>query len=327
MISVIVPAYNLENYIERTIRSILNQTYQDIEIIVVDDGSKDKTVNVVEKIVEQNPEKIKLIRIPNGGVTNARLTGVEQAKGEWIGFVDGDDEIEPDMYEFLLNNALKYRADISHCGYQMIFEDGRVNYFYNTGCLIQQDRTTGLKDLLDGSLIEPGLCNKLFHKTLLHNLFQQSVMPKEIKINEDLLMNYYLFREAKMSVFEDKCPYHYIVRKTSASRQKLNSNKIYDPIRVKKIIVDTEDKGIKKEAQKAYLSTCINIYNLLMLEKKDKYRKDIQNVREYIVQKREWTNLLGKKQKILADLIVRCPSGYRTMYRVYEKLFQKKVYE
>ena len=136
MISVIVPAYNLERYIERTIRSILRQTYQDIEIIVVDDGSKDQTAEVVKRLVEQNPEKIELIQIPNGGVTNARLTGVKQAKGEWIGFVDGDDEIEPDLYELLLNNAIKYQADISHCGYQMVFEDGRVNCFHNTGCLM-----------------------------------------------------------------------------------------------------------------------------------------------------------------------------------------------
>ena len=73
-----------------------------------------------------NLEKLKLIQIPNGGVTNARLTGVKEACGEWIGFVDGDDEIEPDMYEILLNNAIKYQADISHCGYQMVFSGGRV---------------------------------------------------------------------------------------------------------------------------------------------------------------------------------------------------------
>lgn len=271
LVSVIVPAYNLENYIERTIRSILDQTYQEIEIIVVDDGSKDQTATIVKNLIETEYEKIKLIQIPNGGVTNARLSGVKQAKGEWIGFVDGDDVIEPDMYEFLLSNAIKYNADISHCGYQMIFEDGRVNYFHNTGCLVQQDRTTGIKDLLDGSLVEPGLCNKLFHKTLFKNLLQQDLMPKDIKINEDLLMNYYLFRESKLSVFEDKCLYHYVVRKTSASRQKLNANKIYDPIRVKKIILEKADDELKADAQKVYLRTCINTYNLLIQENEAEY--------------------------------------------------------
>lgn len=85
------------------------------------------------------------------------------------------------MYEILLNNAKKYNADISHCGYQMIFEDGRVNYFHNTGCLVQQDRTTGLKDLLDGSLVEPGLWNKLFHKNLFHSLLHSTVMNEKLE--------------------------------------------------------------------------------------------------------------------------------------------------
>lgn len=155
-ISIIIPVYNLEKYIKRTAESVLKQTYTNIEVIIVDDGSSDESWKIIQKIADKDNRVIP-IHQENGGVTSARLKGVRRSTGEWIGFVDGDDEIESDMYEILLNNAKKYNADISHCGYQMIFEDGRVNYFHNTGCLVQQDRTTGLKDLLDGSLVEPGL--------------------------------------------------------------------------------------------------------------------------------------------------------------------------
>ena len=153
MISVIVPAYNIESYIARALDSILSQTYSEIEIIVIDDGSQDETGVIVDRYADENPGKVIALHVPNGGVTKARLTGVRYASGDWIGFVDGDDKIEPDMYERLLSNAERYHAQISHCGYQMCFSDGRVHYFHNTGCIVLQDKEKGLKDLLDGLII------------------------------------------------------------------------------------------------------------------------------------------------------------------------------
>lgn len=325
-ISVIVPVYCLEDYIGKTLESILVQTYQNLEILVVDDGSTDNSWTVIKDYAAWD-KRIVPIHQENGGVTSARLNGVAHATGEWIGFVDGDDQIEPDMYGFLLNNALKYGADISHCGYQMIFDDGRVHYFHNTGCLVKQDRTTGLKDLLDGSLVEPGLCNKLFHKTLFHSLLHTDVMPRDIKINEDLLMNYYLFSQAKLSVFEDQCKYHYIVRKTSASRLRLNKHKIYDPIRVKQIILDSCDQEMYTTAKIAYISTCINVYNSLMLEKNEQYCTDENVVREKIVQHKTFASELCGKRRFLAELILTVPALYRPLYCLYAKYFQYNKYE
>lgn len=327
MISVIIPAYNVAETIIRTMNSVMNQTYSDIEIIVVDDGSTDATGEIIDKYHKEYPEKTKVIHKQNEGVTIARLTGVKAAQGEWIGFVDGDDEIEPDMYEFLLNNAMKYKADISHCGYQMVFADGRVNYFYNTGRLVKQDKPTGLKDLLDGSYIEPGLCNKLFHKTLFHSLLHENVMDKSIKINEDLLMNYVLFSEAKQSVFEDVCKYHYLVRSFSASRAPLNNNKIYDPIRVKQKILELDVNDMKEYAEKAYIGTCVNVYNSLMLDRTRKFLDDEVEVRKLIQNKKEWISLLSKKQQILADLILFLPKAYKPVYRFYAKYILKNRYE
>ena len=326
MISVIVPAFNVESTIIRTLDSILAQTYPEIEVIVVDDGSGDETGRVIDNYVSQH-KRFMAIHTKNQGVTVARLTGVAQASGEWIGFVDGDDEIEPDMYELLLKNAERYGADISHCGYQMIFADGRISFFHNTGCLVQQDRTTGLKDLLDGSMVEPGLCNKLFRKTLFQSLLHTTVMDRSIKINEDLLTNYILFSKANMSVFQDICKYHYLVRSTSASRASLNQHKIFDPIRVKQLILDMKINGMTEAAKKAYIGTCVNVYNSLVVDKSSQFAREQKMVWNLVKEHKTWIPLLSRKQQILARLILYWPTGYKPIYRFYAKYLLKSCYE
>lgn len=326
MISVIIPAFNVESTIIRTLDSILAQTYSEIEIIVVDDGSSDKTGRIID-IYASHHEQVIVIHTQNQGVTSARLTGVSKASGEWIGFVDGDDEIEPDMYELLLKNAEQYRADISHCGYQMIFADGRISYFHNTGHIVQQDKMAGLKDLLDGSLVEPGVWNKLFHKKLFYSLLHTEVMDKSIKINEDLLMNYILFSNANRSVFQDACKYHYLVRSSSVSRTSLNTHKIFDPIRVKQLILDMKIDGMREVAEKAYIGTCINVYNSLVLDGTGQFMFEQKMIRELMREHKAWIPLLSKRQQFLANLILHCSIGYKLLYRFYAKYLLKNCYE
>lgn len=326
MISVIVPAYNVGKTIRRALNSILAQTYTELEIIVVDDGSSDNTGAIIDQYHKEHPQRIQILHTKNEGVTSARMRGVKAAHGEWIGFVDGDDEIESDMYERLLDNAVKYNADISHCGYQMIFPDGRVHYFHNTGTLMQQGKTDGLKELLSGERIEPGLWNKLFHIKLFYDLMHNEIMPPDIKINEDLLMNYYLFKGAECSVFEDVCKYHYIVRSSSATRRKLNKHRIYDPVRVKKIIMEDAAEEIKKSAEKAYMSTSINVYNSLMLEDAANFPEDEFAIRKKIIEGRHIVPLLRKKQKLQVYMLAAAPKMYKVVYRIYAKYFMKNMY-
>lgn len=324
MISIVVPVYDLENELPRCLDSILAQTWMQLEVVVVDDGSKDGSAEVIRRYAARD-SRVKPVFQSNGGVTSARLHGVREASGEWIGFVDGDDEIEPDMYERLLANAKQHNAQISHCGYQMRFEDGRVHFFHNTGLLAKQDRITALKELLSGERIEPGLCNKLFHKTLLHSLFHGEAMPENIRINEDLLMNYRLFSAATVTVYEDWCPYHYLVRSGSASRASLNEHKIYDPIRVKEIIRRDAPGSIRDDAQRAYVNTCINVYHTLLLAGAP-YRSDLQAVRTLLRQEEKSFHLLGKKRALMARLILHAPTLYKPVYEVYSSHFQKNIY-
>ena len=192
-ISVIIPAYNIEKYIARCLESVCRQTYSNLEIIVVDDGSSDNTGRIADDFAKKD-KRITVIHKENAGVSAARNTGLDFAQGDYIGFVDGDDLIEPDMYELLMHNALKYQADISHCGYQMVFTN-RVDYYHNTGEIFVQDNSQGVYDLVKADKVEPGLWNKLYRKDLIG----KSRLDENIRINEDLLFNYLLFKKANKS--------------------------------------------------------------------------------------------------------------------------------
>ncbi len=325
LISIIVPAYNLENYIEKTIDSILAQTHNNLEVIIVNDGSKDNTWSVIEKLLSKDKRVIGIDK-ENGGVTSARLEGIKAAKGKYIAFVDGDDLVDPDMFERLLHNAVRYKADISHCGYKKI-SDEKVNYYYNTGRLVKQDREAGLKDLIEGSFVEPALCNKLYKSTLFHRLLHADLMDKSIKHFEDLLMNYYLFKEADTSVYEDFCPYNYIVRKGSASKSPTSVELIYDPSHVREIITDdlqrngySEETDLYTVSKSALLRLYISAYTML-LRKDAVHLKEHKSVfKEKIKQNKKYIKKLNLGGRLHAYAIMYAPHLCKPVFSVLGKV-------
>ena len=119
LISIIVPVYNVEQYLDDCLISIINQTYKNIEIILIDDGSTDKSGKICDEYAKKD-SRIIVIHKENGGVSSARNAGLRIAKGAYIGFVDPDDWIAEDMYEVLYSNAKKYDADVSVCKYKIV---------------------------------------------------------------------------------------------------------------------------------------------------------------------------------------------------------------
>ena len=317
MISIIIPVYNLENYIERTLDSVFAQTYRDIEVVAVDDGSKDNSPAILDAYAKKEP-RLKVIHKPNGGVTMARLDGVKVASGDYIGFVDGDDLIDPDMYQRLYDNMMKYDADISHCGYRVIKTTG-TEYKYNTGRVVRQDNQAGLIDLLEGSFVEPGLCNKLYNKTLLHSLFHDSPMDFTLKNNEDLLMNYCLFKNANTSVYEDFCPYQYMIRDGSAAHGRINEVKLRDPVKASGIILqDTKNnKSIYKVAAGLYLAKITPVINNRDREFAGVRKDTIKQLRDFIPEYLH-TEKSGKR-KFLAVWAAYLPNTYSAVHRLYAK--------
>lgn len=317
LISIIIPAYNVKNLIGHTVNSVLHQTYTNLEIIVVDDGSTDGSGEILDRIAASD-SGVKVIHKPNGGVTSARMKGIEAATGDWIGFVDGDDEVEPDMYKRLLDNAITYNADISHCGYQMVFPDGRIDYYYNTGVLVKQDKVTALKELLSGERIEPGLCNKLFRKTLFHSLLHGEAVPLDIKINEDLLMNYFLFKQAEQTVYEDICPYHYLLRKGSAANTKKRHH-VTDPLRVNELIRN----DLRGDAQLYPVAYSRYLYTLIGIAAQKQWREESRAAGKQLRSEffsKEIANCRSAKTRLMAFGAGFMPHLYRLVRRVYDRI-------
>ena len=317
MISVIVPVYNIAPYLDRCLTSILRQTLRELEIVCTDDGSADGSAAVLDEKAAEN-DNILVIHKRNEGVTVARLAGVRLSRGGNVGFCDGDDEIEPDMYERLLNNKLRYNADISHCGHKVVYPDGREKYFYNTGRLAQQDRTEGLKDLLSGSF-EPGLWSKLYSKTLLHSLLHSGRMDVDVKINEDLLMNYYLFKEARMTVYEDVCLYDYLKRDGSASGKK-SERFVRDPIYVREIILNDipeQNRAVYIPAMLSFIRISISMYMYCLKHDPENREELLKKFRKNIFVNRKYLKYGDIGGAVHAYMILIMPGVCKLVFRNY----------
>ena len=324
-ISVIVPAYNIENYIKKCLASILCQTYNNIEIIVVNDGSKDNTLDVINEVASSD-ERVIVIHQQNTGVSAARQNGISKASGEFIGFVDGDDFIEPDMYENLIPEIIENNADIAHCGYKKVFEKKPTEYYYNTGKKLIQSNKKGLKDLLTGEFVEPGLCNKLYRRSLFDKINFEKI--NDIKNNEDLLLNFYLFSNAEKSVYHDFCPYNYVYRADSASNTKLNEHQLFDPLKVITEICNCVKNNeelfsiaySRKTRQYIRISTA-NVKGNKVLKKK--CRKTLSVFRK-MVKKVVLSPFISTKLKIMSIWAALSPFTYRVVHTLHNKIKYKQ---
>ena len=180
-LSIIVPVYNTEQYLGQCVQSILAQTYHNYELILVDDGSTDNSAQICDSY--SSHKNVKVIHKPNGGLISARKTGVNASDGEYIGFVDADDWIEPDMYARLMHEVKLYSADIISCGYYLEERDSRRTISGTDKKQVIKS-TVEKKVFYDGVLakgfdwtnqrnITPSVCNKVFRKSLLEEVYSK----------------------------------------------------------------------------------------------------------------------------------------------------------
>ena len=314
LISVIVPIYNISSYIERCVESICSQTYSNLEIILINDGSSDESSKLCENLAS-NETRISLIHKKNMGASSARNTGIDIAQGTYIGFVDGDDSIEQDMYEILINNALKYCADISHCGCRIKF--GNNSQLRNgTGIFCLDSKLEGIKRLILGKDVEPSLCNKLYKSSILNGVR----LDERIHINEDFLLNYLLFKRSELSVFFDVCKYNYIKRNDSSLEF---GNDILNIIYVAKIVLDDCQSIVEllPYAEHKYISAHISTLNTIIRTRKhtDKIMSIIDSIKKYTF-KVLFSRIYSLTIKFAMILLVCNYSLYKIiLLRVYDK--------
>lgn len=215
LISIIVPVYNIEQYISKCINSIICQTYSNIEIILVDDGSMDASGVICDEFAKSDL-RIKVIHKNNEGLVKARKSGLNIAKGEYIGFVDGDDYIEPDMYEKLLEVASKNKADMVHAGYEssdnlfLPCSDSEIIFHTENRLLLFEKYVLGIKEK---TILAPSVCVKLFTRDLIKKCYEQ--VPDDCSYGEDFICLCYCFFECNKIVLRQRAFYHYVVRNDS----------------------------------------------------------------------------------------------------------------
>lgn len=222
LISIIVPVYNSAEFLENTLNSLRVQTYQNIEVIIVDDGSKDNTPEIVKKFALMD-KRFKVIRQENAGVSRARNVGLSMATGSVIGFVDGDDTCEPDQFEILYNALISNEAQVAICA--ISFEYPHRTFISGEGLLekeIVMDKEQAIFEIFKGTAFSGHTPNKLFRREICEDI---SFDP-EVAICEDTLFCVQAFLRSERVVFVGKALYHYFIRQSSSFHQK-NLDKLY----------------------------------------------------------------------------------------------------
>lgn len=229
MISIIIPIYNVQEYLERCLDSVISQTYSDIEIILIDDGSTDNGYSIC-KSYEKKDSRIKLYKKKNNGVASARNLGISVAKGEYIGFVDPDDYIDHDMFKLLYDACIFYKVKISSCD---VYENkSRRNSIYSITDLVPSDRYFAhiMKEC------SFALWNKLWHRSL----FEDFLFPEDVESGSDLF-SYQLILKCNFVADTHISKYHYTVRENSLSRILKIENRMQRHITVDRMINDLQN--------------------------------------------------------------------------------------
>lgn len=205
-ISVIVPVYKVEPYLDKCISSIVNQTYKNLEIILVDDGSPDNCPAMCDAWAEKD-SRIRVIHKTNGGLSDARNAGMAVATGELMAFVDSDDWIAPDMYEYLYQRLAEDNSDIAACGVQMVWEDKTPSRMLTQegNCVLNQEEA--MRAIIEESWLKQPVWYKLYKTALVRDI----LFPVE-KYHEDVFWSYQAVGSAKKVSVSDHVGYYYLQR-------------------------------------------------------------------------------------------------------------------
>ena len=208
MISVIIPIYNVEQYLRQCIDSIISQTYTDLEVLLIVDGSPDNCGKICEEYAWKD-KRIKVFQTKNNGLSSARNYGILHANGEYIGFVDSDDWIEPEMYSILLNRIEMTDADICVCGYK------RENDF--SEYIFQPDEVIYNRAEAFNALLEEKISNSVWNKLYRRELFREVRFPDGKNFEDVIILNELLWTAKKVAAISAPL-YHYRVRQNSITK-------------------------------------------------------------------------------------------------------------
>ena len=311
LISVIVPVYKVEQYLKKCIDSILEQTYYNLEIILVDDGSPDNCGAICDEYAKKD-SRIRVIHKNNGGLSDARNAGLDIMTGEYVAFVDSDDWIEPTMYEKLLTNMKHFQADISFGGVaDDVVQIGAVKTIkvsdYGKEPFVE-DKTETMKRVLQNG------CSA-WDKIYRADLFDNVRFPVG-EFNEDEAIILHLLNKCQRSCFTGEVFYHYMHRKNSGSLTKSSFSRgktvWYDHCKSNLAFVALHYPELVPYAKRRYLSSLIWVLNNMTADTKQfsdlipQYRTELQ----LCIKDKMWLRSLPTKERLRVYFLAYCYTPY-----------------
>lgn len=282
LVSVIVPVYNVEKYLNKCIESLTNQSYENIEILLIDDGSTDNSGKICDEYASAD-SRIRVIHKINGGVADARNLGIQKMNGEYFGFIDGDDTVHQDYIKRLYEIINEYDADISMCAYVYKWADGVTKKTRNTefpdSHIFSDSGKNALKQMLYSKVYSPSSCSRLFKKNTISFKFPH------FSIGEDMLTSVSYLSDAHRVVMTNE-PFYYYMQHDESVMHSVNPDKIFD-------LVTTGDEMMKIVLEKCPENKTAAAYyiiekNLMALMKiygiagqDDKIKHIANNIKKY----------------------------------------------
>lgn len=316
LVSIIVPVYNVENYINRCVDSLIKQTYKNIEIILVNDGSSDNSGIICDKYSEDNLN-IRTYHKENGGLADARNFGISKATGDYIMFVDSDDFLENNAIECILKYDIGDDVDIVVYGMIIDYEDG-ASVKKNVGYFRKLDKVNALIELNSYKNIDVSACNKLFKSFL----FDDIKFPKG-KLCEDYYIMYKLFDQCNSIMVIPENLYHYYQRKGSITHTEFNMDYIYASENQYNFLIK-KYPNLKCVLKTNIAFAFVNLYNFQIKygENRERYNynqemliKKLKKYTRYIIMNK----YLSMKKKIQYLLIVYTKKLYRYIIKKHTK--------
>ena len=321
LVSVIVPVYNVEKYVQQCIDSITGQTYQNLEIILVDDGSTDSSGEICDKSAEKD-SRIRVLHKENGGLSDARNVGIVISKGRYITFVDSDDYIKTDYIMYLYNILTENQADISTCANIIVEEDGtEISREKNSAMMRSFSNLQAMELLFYQKQFENSAWGKMYKK----ELFEEIRYPVG-KLYEDLGTTYKVFFQSRKIVSSSGKKYFYRQRKNSIMSQAF-SRRNMDRIELSEEILDFTEKNAS-EIRNAAISRAFvsNVQVLRELPLHDKqYQNCYREVRENIKKYRKEV-LFDSKAKTINRFIAMTSYLPDVLFQQLGKIY-KKIYK
>ena len=315
-VSVVVPIYKVENYLEKCVNSLLNQTLQDIEIILVDDGSPDRCGDMCEDFAQKD-KRIKVIHKINGGLSDARNVGILAATSQYIGFVDSDDYVAVDMYEVLYNNMVQHDADISICGLYDCYKTKKIPQATGNEFLVLNNKEA-LGLALEGRKLSVSAVNKLYKR----ELFEEIKFPKG-KLFEDAFTIPKVLARAKKVVLDPKPKYFYVHREDSitTSAFKPQDFNVVEAYEQNLFFVEDKFQELRKQAEFRFLWSYMHVFDKMILSENftdfENYNKVLSKLKSqtFSVLKNPFFSL---KRKFVSLVWLVSPKLYGNMLR-YQK--------